>query len=218
MTDHPVIFSAPMILALLAGRKTQTRRLAYRPCKACGAPGTCEHERRTSPWRNVKAGDRLWVRESLKSDRMENFLSGERTTNAIVAYYAADDSECVEQSGFNLAWIWEKTKLPSIHMPRTFCRLTLIVTATKVERVQYISNEDAMAEGIESRMADVISMRWPAYFGDPSIASDTPKEAFAALWSMIHGTDSWNANPEVVALTFRVIKANIDSQAAREVA
>ena len=120
MKEYPIIFSAPMVLALLSGRKTMTRRLAR-----LGAPNS-------SPWRQITAGDRLWVRESLKADLMENFMTGERDARALVAYYAADDEECLGPGDFNLSWTWKRTSVPSIHMPRAFSRLTLVVTATRI--------------------------------------------------------------------------------------
>ena len=73
-----------------------------------------------------------------------------------------------------------------MHMPRMDSRLTLIVTATKIERVQEISNEDAEAEGVKCG------------------------EHFKILWCDLYGYDSWDANPEVVALTFIIHKTNID--------
>ena len=76
---------------------------------------------------------------------------------------------------------------PSIHCPRWASRLTLVVTAVKIERLQKISVEDEQAEGL-----------------------DTTAEAFDMVWDHLYGPGSWNANPEVVALTFEVHKKNID--------
>lgn len=177
MTDRPVIFSAPMVRALLEGRKTMTRRLAY-------------HERRTrnpaiaesptfiaaSPWQRVQPGDRLWVREACMSDP-------DRFT-----IYRAD---------------WERYNVcdtmrwrPSIHMPRWASRLTLTVTAVRVERLQEISTDDALAEGCGLRD------------GMHHLALRIAE--FRDLWNSLHGPSAWDANPEVVALTFTVAKENID--------
>src|SRR5262249_23521302 len=86
---------------------------------------------------------------------------------------------------------------PSIHMPRAASRLTLTVTATKIERLQAISSEDAEAQGGRCAMSAWTSVR---HFQD--------------LWERLHGADSWRANPEVVALTFTVARENIDRMAA----
>lgn len=216
--DIPITFSAPMVRLLLDGRKTMTRRLALssRTISEEIKPKLYRSTTKIlkSPWQKVEPGDRLWVRESLHADRMENFLTGERSTNAMVAYYDADDAEAVSHDEFSLAWKWDRKSLPSIHMPRSFSRLTLVVTATKIERLQNMSHKDAIAEGVvEFRSGETM-------FGIPveggfRYPGMTPQESFASLWTGLHGTTSWNNNPEVVALSFRVIKANIDAPEAR---
>ena len=178
MTDRPIIFSAPMILALLGGRKTQTRRLASSPLAKC------------------LPGDKLWVRENLTARPMANFLTGE-PTNAIVAAYAADDEDVVEAAGFNLAPWWKRGKgLPSIHCPRWASRITLTVTEVRRQRLWEISDLDARAEGTHGY--------WQLE-GYP---------AFRAIWSDLHGAENWDANPEIVALTFTVERRNIDAKDA----
>ena len=91
---------------------------------------------------------------------------------------------------------------PSIHMPRWASRLTLIVTATKIERLQKIANADAIAEGCGVSLDHPTPERTREPF---------PVEAFKTLWMKLHGADAWDDNPEVVALTFTVHKANIDA-------
>ncbi len=129
MRDHPIIFSAPMVLALLAGRKTQTRRLAWRePIYRIGA----------SPWQRVQPGDRLWVREAFT------------TTQHGKAVYRADAGD---QTGARWTSIQpgdpEKEVLwrPSIHMPRWASRLTLNVTEVRVQRLHDMDNNNALHEG-----------------------------------------------------------------------
>lgn len=151
MTDRPIIFSAPMVLALLAGRKTMTRRLAWRRDQKWGDARPIVGSERDymipTTWQRVKSGDRLWVRENL-TRRRGNFLGIPQ--NVIEAHYAADDEDVVNEHEFNLLPWWKgKGGLPSIHMPRRVSRLTLVVTATKIERVQAISETDAKAEGVE---------------------------------------------------------------------
>jgi hypothetical protein len=159
--DRPIIFSAPMVLALLEGRKTMTRRLA------------------TSPLRKVIPGDRLYVRES-GVWYIENIKG---VGECPWAHYRATDEDA-----FLPGMKWR----PSIHMPRWASRLTLIVTATKIERLSSMSTADERAEGF-----------------------DNDGLAFCELWDALHGPGSYDANPEVVAISFRVVLANIDTPEAR---
>lgn len=186
MTDRPILFSPPMTRALLDGSKTQTRRVL----------SALDENYLPRRWPNKPAvGDRLWVRERVYADCMVNILTGERSTNAIVAYYHADDAEVCERLGFNLAWEWKRLSLPSIHMPRYFSRLTLIVENVRVERLQDITEADALAEGVAIDS------------GYPGSACD----AFEALWADINGPTAWATNPWVAAISFRVVRANIDA-------
>lgn len=162
-----------------------------------------------SAWTRVKPGDRLWVREQIYADRMVNFLTGERTTNASVGYYKADDGECLEEKGFNLSWVFKQKTRPAIHMPRSWSRLTLIVTATKIERLQDISEADAAAEGWTKRHE---------LSTDPEVHRDAARDWFSDLWEDLHGVESWKSNPEVVAISFSVHRANIDAMPQEQAA
>ncbi len=200
MTDHPIMFSGSTVRALLGGHKTQTRRLARRK------------NGRPSPWQRAKPGDRLWVRESVIQRPLPNLLTGE-STNAIVAAYAADDADVVESAGFNVAPWWKGGRgLPGIHMPRWASRLTLVLTGVKTERLRGISEEDALAEGIQHRETQ------PHFFipadDGTEYAAGTAAAAFACLWEALHGAGSWYADPEVVALTFTVYRANFQTMTA----
>lgn len=194
MKDHPIIFSGPMVRALLEGRKTQTRRLA------------------TSPLRRVEAGDRLWVREAWRMPAPFDEASPAEAKEMVQrwlrpnVFFEADGT--VRSAGSNTG---EKGKLrPSIHMPRWASRLWLEVTCVAVERLQAISEQDALAEGVG-----------PPFFGD----GDPPFEEQATmvssrmqyrnLWRSLHGQDSWDANPEVVAIEFTVHRGNIDEEMQR---
>lgn len=248
MTDIPIIFSGPMVRALLDGRKTMTRRLAWGPRfqKAiddeggypgwrwkCWSPGECSWPGKKSlvrmalpantnmlighmapsEWQKVKPGDRLWVRENLVP-----------TTSGID--FAEGGDECLdlvaattEQTAF-----WDRHALkrgdpinaptvPSIHMPRWASRLTLVVTATKVERLQAISEPDAKAEGALYHDGRGIGHSGWRHDPDHGYVFSSAAGSFADLWVRLHGPESWMANPEVVALTFTVHKQNIDSLA-----
>lgn len=211
MKDIPIIFSAPMVNALLSGRKTMTRRLAWRAVsvRADGArlpkaavalperPGIFT----PSPWQSVEPGDRLWVRESL-AQRAASFLGVAATNGTMEACYAADGEDVVNEHDFNLCPWWKGDGgLPSIHMPRRVSRLTLTVTAKKVERLQDISEADAKAEGWTPH---------PEVSADPEVHRDAARDWFSDLWTDLHGVESWRSNPEVVALSFKVVRQNID--------
>jgi hypothetical protein len=108
---------------------------------------------------------------------------------------------------------WAGRRRASMHMPRWASRLTLIVTATTIEHLQGISEADAKAEGIEYR-EDCFGT-WNPDGTMRCGGADNAREAFRCLWINLHGTGAWDANPEVVALRFTVIKANIDALEAR---
>lgn len=183
MKERPILFSAPMVRALLAGTKTQTRRvikprhLAFFNQDA--AAMLSDWNERPLPY--GKPGDRLWVRETWH-DASSSLHS--------CALYRAD--------GIDLHWDkWT----PSIHMPRRASRITLEITSVRVERLQEISIEDAKAEGAWGP-DDSIAQKVADYFGT-DIFSANPRKAFQMLWESINGPDSWAANPWVWAIEFR---------------
>lgn len=239
--DTPIIFSAPMVRALLEGRKTMTRRIVKLPTKGeyvrpdmggwapttvgGGASFTIRRDGAREPypervaiWNQTtgtciaaryQSGDRLWVRE--------NFAYVGTCDPGFLTYQASypDDLKAIgcenipatlKEAGYK----WT----PCIHMPRTLSRLTLIVTKVKVERLQDISEKDAEAEGCVEDWADGQSV-WYVPGGHMSRHRATGKECFEWLWSSINGVEAWEANAFVVAVTFRVIKANIDAPEAR---
>jgi len=187
--DVPIIYSAPMVRALIEGRKTMTRRLPNRDKRGPGRS-----------WQLVKPGDRLWVRENFSGPYTCGYgrIPASRQDDWPVWYWADGNPNDGD---------WEKPR-PSIHMPRWASRLTLAVTAVKVERLQAISLEDVRAEGCEVRQMWLLG-------ADAEQRRTIAANVFMDLWSDLHGYESWNANPEVVAVSFRVIKANIDSEEAR---
>jgi hypothetical protein len=209
MVERPISFKAPMVRALLSGSKSQTRRtLKPQPVEPALVAGdwldmhrerhaaSDAGERSITPY---AVGDVLWVREALQCDLMENFLTGERDTNAAVAYYAADDTEVVDRAGFNLAWVWKRGALPAMFMPRAYSRITLKVTGVKVERLQDISEADAIAEGVAS------SAGRDGRDGPEGLIGPGARAAFSGLWVRINGPGSWEANPWVVAISFERI-------------
>ncbi|MHC2250960.1 hypothetical protein ACVILK_000652 [Bradyrhizobium embrapense] len=236
MKDVPVIFSAPMVQSLLreveapGTGKTMTRRLAWgepftvyddedgeqaaklrkKGCKVSGPDDTSARIAwPSSPWQRVKAGDRLWVRESVKGEPNAEGWDGVRyaADNAWIVSTAANAEEADEFVALHRYGGKRGASVPSIHMPRWASRITLIVTATKIERLTAITEADALAEGVEHRGER-------DYWAGLNRGTDAVA-CFSALWRSLHGMGSWDKNPEVVALTFKVIKANIDKPEAR---
>jgi len=207
MTDRPIIFSAPMIRALLDGRKTQTRRvLKPQPCirpeihePRSGDPFWCVFNGDEIAYRvsvPYAIGDRLWVREnhSYPKPWADN---PDRVHFGHVFYPASTDAP------FPSPYLREKPAdhgriRSSIHMPRWASRLTLTVTDVRVQRLQEISEADAVAEG-----GDAVQARMYPELG-------TCRDWYADLWDSLHGPDAWDANPWVVALSFTVQRGNID--------
>lgn len=205
--DFPIIFSAPMIRALLDGRKTQTRRLAWILPKQNGARSVGESIDRggfakPTSWQKVEPGDRLWVREAFNT-----FGGGDPG----VLVWAADWRENAKARRLENIPDQEPKWRPSIHMPRWASRITLGVTAVRRQRLQEISREDAIAEGLRLASAVIEQFfRWPEPHHQRMWLS--PVVAYAWLWDLLHGDGAWDDNPEVVALTFTVAKRNIDAK------
>jgi hypothetical protein len=216
VTDRPIIFSAPMIRALLDGRKTQTRRvLKPQPEGIARAERVGLQEWTIYPAADrcsidFKApsyapGDRLWVRETWSA-----IMNGGWTiANARSRMFDEKIVYRADGNGFEDGDGW----WPSIHMPREFSRLTLTVTDVRVQRLQDISEEDAWAEGCKPGELNDWGEPFPAEEFDPhgAIGWDNARDWFADLWETLHGPDAWDANPWVVALTFTVRHGNIDA-------
>lgn len=198
MKERPILFSAPMVRALLAGTKTQTRRIA-KPVRHPDlgnvyAPGALVLERepqhvidRCCPY--GRPGDRLWVREThmnwWKLDPANP--EGPRLFSHVAAY-AADGYELEPGE----RWI------PSIHMLRAASRILLEITAVRVERLQDISEADALAEGVPH------SLNLPG--------GRFARENFKHLWWTINGDGSWESNPWVWVVEFQRAQAQPKGQ------
>jgi len=199
MSDRPIIFSAPMIRALLDGRKSMTRRvLKVQPGELdCPISVGCEWHVTDSRGGNMSplpvpyaVGDRLWCREGFSYGWPveENHQLPECNQEHAITY----------RTDGNRPFGGGKWHSP-IHMPRWASRLTLIVTDVRVQRLQDISEADAVAEGIEpGRRLSCGGM------------SHTAVDIFCDIWNSLHGPEAWGANPWVAALTFTVHRCNID--------
>lgn len=206
MKERPILFSGPMIRAILEGRKTQTRRVVKpQPFMVLSAadwhsramsgvdPYGCrpmgshvlEEMGATCPHGTV--GDRLWVREAWG---LWDTLPKDGPERARIFYRSTDSDlhECRHQ-------LWR----PSIHMPRWASRIMLEITGVRVERLQEISERDAQAEGCERLELG------PQQIGGIPVHPMTTSyaEAFQQLWQSINGPESWSANPWVWVIEFR---------------
>lgn len=224
MTDRPILFSAPMVRAILreieapGTGKTQMRRvLKPRPRRTIFFDAkTAGLEQFREP--AYRAGDRLWVRETWAAGACANGLAPSCLHPAFWLHdngglwYAADEAEPahpVTPKGPNR---------PGIHMPRWASRLTLHVTNVRVQRLQEISEADARAEGIEPReIRPVHDIGQPAetwWFGTEN-GRASAKSAFRDLWDSLNAERApWAGNPWVVAVTFSPMLGNIDAVAA----
>lgn len=177
MTEKPILFSAPMINAILAGRKSMTRRIVKDSSKPC----------------RFEVGMVLWVREACRIVYPQDVL-----TNGVLIpsleptryLYAADDPSLGP---------WR----PSIHMPRRASRISLEVTATRRERLQDISEADAIAEGMVYTHVHSIDDRESCY---TDFRGYSTTYQFRLIWQSIHGPASWQANPLVDVISFKRIK------------
>lgn len=227
MREHPILFSAPMILAILAGRKTQTRRVIKRQPRDRDAwptylsDGIRFHD--DPKWLRFpcRPGDRLWCRETwLPDPPIDGSWSGDvewngcgRPISGVPKKYRSPE-HCL----YAASWIdgsvlhWR----PSIHMPRWASRLTLEVTDIRAERLQDISAEDVRAEGLHCLTKDG-GHTWKYGIPDRDGLPGTddygwewnewdqdPRRAFARGWDRINGKRSpWDRNDWVWVHTFR---------------
>lgn len=208
--EIPILFSTPMVQALLAGRKTQTRRVVkpqppssvnlvrklgntYVSSYPNGATKPFDYQTKCK-W---SAGDLLWVREAWCGSTATVGMSftlgvaeGQRMSfNAYRATYQGD------KPPFGLTW------KPSIHMPKSAARIWLQVESVRVERVRDISEEDAKVEGVKNYRE---GGRFIDYLLDHSLCGSA-KESFETLWQSINGAESWEANPWVWVVSFKVL-------------
>jgi hypothetical protein len=217
VTDRPILFSGPMVRALLDGRKTQTRRIIkpgvgqkwLSPALLQSAP-SAEFVKGGAQFEHPKGGpltwvtcpygvpgDRLWVREAWA------------TPNDHAIIYRANWQDDAKARGFDNIPLddsgirWK----PSIHMTRSASRLWLEITDVRVERLQAISETDAAAEGLTK-----IGMEWGVP-GPHWRECYSPVTAYLELWDRINGAGAAKSNPWVWAVSFDVRRGNLASAA-----
>jgi hypothetical protein len=212
MKERPILFSAPMVRALLAGTKTQTRR-AMKPQPLGGAPEVLHHllahghhrwatdeAEKEQIWRCPygQPGDRLWVKETTL--KVEDagwagpvYVASDLGQQALEWGYGEDDDpDHIEPSALK--------KRSSLFMSRVMSRITLEITDVRVERLQDISEADALAEGIVRQRGGGYGLADTTHyhFTDPRIS-------YWSLWEAINGPGSVEANLWIWAVSFKRI-------------
>lgn len=239
VSEKPILFTGPNVRAILAGVKTQTRRhITHKALYAFGAnprdwsfvsildsntavferPGRddegCAKRVATIPV-HYRTGDLLWVREAWATSRCLTHIKPSRLVPGAPCEYAAGGTAHNNQVPLVDRGKWR----PSIHMPRWASRLTLKVLNIRVERLQSITDSDAIAEGICHVGKDHCGNEVYAHFDDlratPNITlaydairnSTTATEAYARVWDDAYKTKApWSSNPFVLAVEFKVIE------------
>jgi hypothetical protein len=239
MKARPILMSAPMVQAILASRKTQTRRVVKLPTKTHSGGSIYERpymggwepttfggagcfkigssgERLPVPesagiWNQTTGvcmalsydvGDILWVRETFCEPFDKDFR------------YRADPASDYKWSSYDASGNGGVRWKPSIFMPRDASRITLEVTGVRVERLQNISLDDAVAEGIERIGGEYSCTPWKNY----NLKNDAPHcmnhsyppASYKSLWESINGAGSWDANPWVWVIEFNPHLVNVD--------
>jgi hypothetical protein len=263
MKQRPILFSTPMVKAILSGDKTQTRRevkpqppincIDDEPCiqydrgvsrgsfecpelyaewECNFLPGESSVESHVVFCPYGKPGDVLWVRESYRivgwnlddSEMIVEFKDGARKTieldddqqEKLISYIERMESKGViqvpddydvEKDGdeWDYEFIKEFPWKPSIHMPKAVCRTYLQISGIRAERLQYISEEDAISEGVQEIHPAPFVIRWENYLIKDSLW-DCAIGSFHSLWESINGKQSWDSNPWVWVVEFERIE------------
>lgn len=213
MKSRPILFSAPMVRALRDGSKTQTRRV----CKTRTQGQTDiigyalmedmneadDGTREGEAWKRIPCpygvpGDQLWVRESFACFGSSDSITPPVPRGCQIRFLAdrnTPDPTCWVPMPADAKKPTPSLRgKPSIHMPRWASRITLEIESVRIERLQDISEEDAMAEGCGYLLAEHEYLD-----GNP----DQYRQCYRILWEQINGTGSWDANPWVWALEFK---------------
>ena len=209
--ERPILFSGPMVRAILEGRKTQTRRIV----KDGPAMDCCIHWSDNEVYRNSRCGEmcpyglpreRLWVRETWSPSTCAIPLAKVPNVDPRTEYpdirvwYSCDNDRPT----------WAETNWhPSIHMPRWASRINLEIVCIRVERLNEISHHDALQEGLIewSDPPRVTTLHYGLNRAD--CWETSAPAAYKRLWSTIHAADGpngWAANPWVWVVEFKVVR------------
>lgn len=197
MKERPILFSAPMVRALLAGTKTQTRRVvSERHIDAAPPVHFFRWLMENSPY--GQQGDLLWVRETFFDCDPCNSAKLSEGWKSRYAYHADGDLIGCHK--------WK----PSIHMPRYASRILLEIVSVRVERLQDISESDAIAEGVFRKTGTTPIGDSVETVNGGELIYAVPTQArfeYSRLWESINGTGSWDKNPWVWVIQFKVVKS-----------
>jgi hypothetical protein len=235
MTDRPILFSTPMVQAVLAGRKTQTRRILKLPTKNIyerpdmggwasaefGGPGVFRF-RRDGTREDVPSIIGIWHQTTGRAIEAPYQVGDRLWVKETWSHDAPDHNtarrahEDMLSGGVSYGPYYRATEVAPetlkwgspISMPRWASRLTLLVTEVRVQRLRDISEEDAAAEGALRMIVDDEGKFYESDLG-------SYRCGFAGLWCHLNGAESWDANPYVAAVTFEVQHRNIDAPADR---
>lgn len=226
MKESPILMPAPMVRALLEGRKTQTRRIIKKqptdwttgPMPGCSASwpaverkGLCEYM--TCPY--GLPGDRLWIKEAWTG----TWHPTRQSENHMLLHYRADESERFIDAPEDYVLPKAAAKVGNwvtpLFMPRWASRIILEVTEVRVERLQEVSTEDVTAEGTPGMVCGKYqcercngrgrNVTWPSGCPHCEGSGLTPKKYYEALWESINGAVSWDANPFVWVIVFKKV-------------
>lgn len=214
MKERPILFSGAMVRAILEGRKTVTRRM-IKPSMRSADTQFELHQEQDGSWRPMhtfdessmdhlgtehpiacpygQVGDRLWVRESFADLQGTGIEHRPDAAGPLQRYAFAADSPPGSagdeaRKDFGIKW------KPSIHMPRAVCRILLEITGLRVERLQVITTEQLIAEGLQTRLRE-------------HDAECDLLHQWKELWASLNGEESWDANPWVWVVEFKRIEA-----------
>ena len=198
LKERPILFSGPMVKAILEGCKTQTRRIIKgvneNPVlnKVSWQKDGWYWDEGNGCFFNIQCpygqpGDRLWVRETWALNNGKPCYRAGEFINGNPLYPIMPKGS------------WK----PSIHMKRADSRIDLEVVKVRVERLQDISEEDSLAEGVEA-----LRGQFEGAFsaGKNALSGTTAKECYERLWNEINGPENWNANPWVWVVEFKRIR------------
>lgn len=216
--ERPILFSGPMVRAILEGRKTQTRRivkpqpesmhhdevgyeLSMPNCRPLYPDSFCK-----AYCKFGRVGERLWVRESHAIYR--DAFAREKGDEVIL--YRADASAYWNMTPHNHMEAefnplrdtsdYEPKWTPSIHMPRWASRITLEITAVRVQRLNDLTNADAVAEGMAKSHPSIDKVSQSLGYEDFS------RSMFAQLWDSLYFDCPWESNPWVWVIDFQPLK------------
>ncbi|CAY73975.1 hypothetical protein EPYR_01595 [Erwinia pyrifoliae DSM 12163] len=218
MKERPILFSHQRVRALLSGQQRQTRRIMksqplepgqdnHEGCYGIDVLGNHLQGNRVLSLDNLshhcpygQPGDRLWVRETWRGpivpaeDIVRYQQSPSQFKKADYCQYQADSSIYSADDQEQLGG-WQA----GIHMPRWASRIDLLITDIRVEKIQDISDDDVMAEGVQ------VETHFLNNFFTLQSEAGSAKDAYRKQWVTLYGCNSWEANPWVWVIEFKPI-------------